>query len=144
MSNTQHGEALLDDYAGPLFPGWLGLLGAQLYRGSCFELLFQHAGETVPGFQGMRRNALTSDGYYWPHVMVFRAQSGTFVILMPWQRDIAKTGGTPADRSMAVYCQGDVSEPDMAEAAEYLTATFKRFRDEADAEAERIRLRRGW
>lgn len=86
--------------------------------------------DASPGF--VFRNPCTErteDGYCWTRGVVFLVQRhgitvGQVLFLFPHCEDVTLRDGTKTDRSIAMYCFGEVSEQEIEALAEVFSARF--------------------
>lgn len=101
MSTTEHHDAMLSGYLGPFFPESVRKLREQLDRLEGVNGYTLGIIATRLHGEASRDHNVTVDGYFWFWGIEFN--NSDVVILIPWSQDWGKTGGTQADRSIALH-----------------------------------------
>lgn len=103
----KHESAKLKGYNGPLFPDRIDTVNKICnylsFNGSVLENVGRHSDMYI-----VMDRARTNDGYHWFWGLYFKVGSGEVAVLFPWgMRGLYSE--IKLDRSIAVYCKGDVS-----------------------------------
>jgi hypothetical protein len=129
VSKEQHASAVLTGFHGPFFPSAVGNLGDELHRGGFSGEWLGRVVAAMPGYVGMDLDPRTSDGYGWYRRIEFVRKLGRVIVLIPWSQDWDHHDGIQADRSIAVYADGDVEVGTYEALVHELLAAAKRQRD---------------
>lgn len=143
MANTKIQTAKLEDFRGPFFPRKLERVQKRYryesirWNQQFFDAVADrlHAGKVI-------WHPRTTDGYTWTAGISFRLGSVRYKVLFPMTHDtLSRREGTNSDRHVALYTSENVSESQMAYAAEMFAedfvATYRRLYEDAIVEAKK-------
>lgn len=125
MSLQQAPRATLRGYEGPLYPITITALARAFTARNPCGLSDEHialAAKQCAGLDFIRPHPVTGDGHVWRCAIIFQADVGKVLILLPMTCDNVESGEMRLDRAPAAYTRDGANR----RAAEAIVARFVR------------------